>query len=58
MPWPAPSPHLNLIQHLWDEIRERLNEVQPKPTTVAELGSSFLRVWVRIPMAIINHLIH
>ena len=32
--------------------------VQPRPTTVAELGAPFLKVWARISMAIINRLIH
>jgi hypothetical protein len=29
MNWPALSPVLNPIEHLWDEIQRRLNEEQP-----------------------------
>ena len=41
MPWPALSPYLDPIEHLRDEIQSRRNEVQPRPTTAAELGASF-----------------
>lgn len=58
MQWPALSPDLNPIEHLWDEIQRRLNDVRPRPTTAAELRQAFLRVWAQVPMAFINRLIH
>jgi transposase len=42
MNWPALSPDLNPIEHLWDEIQRQLNEEQPSPTTAAELSVAFL----------------
>jgi hypothetical protein len=56
--WPAQSPDLNPIDHLWDEIQRRLNEEQPSPTTAAELSVALQRVWARIPIAFINRLVN
>lgn len=58
LPWPALSPDLNPIEHLWDEIQRRLNDVQPRPTTAAELTQAYHRVWAQVPMAFINRLVH
>jgi transposase len=58
MNWPALSPDLNSIEHLWDEIQRRLNEEQPSPTTAAELSVAFQRVWALIPIAFINRLVN
>ena len=37
MPWPAFSSDLNPIEHLWNEIQRKLNEVRPRPMTTADL---------------------
>ena len=58
MNWPALSPDLNPIEHMWDEIQRRLNEEQPNPTTAAELSVAFQRVWALITMAFINRLVN
>jgi transposase len=58
MNWPALSPDLNPIEHLWDEIQRWLNEEQPSQTTAAELSVAFQRVWARIPIAFINRLVN
>ena len=53
----ATSSDLNPIEHQWDEIQRRLNEVQPRPqATVAELDASFVRAG--IPVEFINGLIY
>ena len=58
IPWPAVSPDLHPIEHLWNEIHRKLNEVRPRPMTVADVSVAFLRIWAAIPIAFNNRLIH
>lgn len=58
LPWPALSPDFNPIEHFWDEVQRRLNEVRPAPTTADQLREAVLDVCRRIPLAFINRLIH
>ena len=41
--WPSFSPDLNLIEHLWDEIKRRMKKEQLK--NEKELKESLTRVW-------------
>ena len=58
MDWPALSPDLNHIEHLWDHIQLMLNRQQSRPTTAAELSVAYQRVWASIHMAFINRFIN
>ena len=58
MNWPALTPDLNPIEHLWDDIQRRLNEEQLNTTTASELSVAFQRVWTRIPIAFTNRLVN
>lgn len=57
MLWPALSPDLNPIEHFWDELGRRLNRLQPRPATAAELRQAIAQVWAGVPRARINNLI-
>ena len=43
--WPAVSPDLSPIEHLWDEIERRLRRVPNAPTTFAELRQALQNIW-------------
>ena len=57
LPWPAYSPDLSPIEHLWDLIDRRLRSRDPRPQTVLQLRLAIQEEWDNIPQAIIAHLI-
>ncbi|GFV42340.1 transposable element Tcb2 transposase [Trichonephila clavipes] len=57
MEWPACSPDMNPIEHVWDALGRRVAVLQPLPQTRQELERALLEEWVRIPQLVINSLI-
>lgn len=53
--WPAHSPHLNPIEHLWALLHKAIAKRRPK--TIAELERIAVQVWDAIPMETINNLV-
>ncbi|GFX83800.1 transposable element Tcb1 transposase [Trichonephila clavipes] len=44
MDWPANSPGLNPIEHVWDMLSRRIAAYQPPPTCLPELWRALLDV--------------
>ncbi|GFV65866.1 transposable element Tcb2 transposase [Trichonephila clavipes] len=57
MEWPACSPDMNPIEHVWDALGRRVAGFQPPPQTIQELERALLEEWDRIPQLVINSLI-
>ena len=55
--WPAQSPDLNLIEHLWDELEHRLRARPNLPTSVPELTNTLVAEWKQVPAAMFQHLV-
>ncbi|GFW07746.1 transposable element Tcb2 transposase [Trichonephila clavipes] len=57
MEWPACSPDMNPIEHVWDALGRRVAGRQPPPQTLQELERALLEEWDRIPQLVINSFI-
>jgi transposase len=55
LPWPAQSPDLNPIEHLWDELGRRLRK--HKITNKADLKEKILDEWSKIPPEVTKKLV-
>ncbi|GFU64752.1 transposable element Tcb2 transposase [Trichonephila clavipes] len=49
MEWPACSPDMNPIEHVWDALGRRVAGHQPPPKTLQELERALLEEWDGIP---------
>ena len=57
LPWPAVSPDLSPIEHVWDEMKRRLRHLPNRSVTLAEMGPALIRIWNNIPQAFFNNLV-
>ncbi|XP_055790434.1 carbonic anhydrase 5B, mitochondrial-like isoform X3 [Salvelinus fontinalis] len=57
MDWPARSPDLNPIEHIWDIMSCSIHQRHIAPQTVQELADALVQVWEEIPQETIRHLI-
>uniref|UniRef100_A0A674EK36 Transposase Tc1-like domain-containing protein n=1 Tax=Salmo trutta TaxID=8032 RepID=A0A674EK36_SALTR len=57
MDWPARSPDLNPIEHIWDIMSRSIHQRHVAPQTVQELADALVQVWEEILQETIRHLI-
>jgi transposase len=57
MDWPAQSPDLNPIEHLWSHIKRELGKYEEPPKGIIELWSRVEKVWEETPEEVCQNLI-
>ncbi|GFW91457.1 transposable element Tcb2 transposase [Trichonephila clavipes] len=58
MEWPARSPDLNPIEHLWDNLVREVAALNPPPRSLHELKQGLLCVWSSLPIPVSDNLIN
>uniref|UniRef100_A0A673VJ75 Tc1-like transposase DDE domain-containing protein n=1 Tax=Salmo trutta TaxID=8032 RepID=A0A673VJ75_SALTR len=54
MDWPARSPDLNPIEHIWDIMSRSIHQRHVAPQAVQELADALVQVWEEIPRHLIR----
>ena len=54
--WPAKSPDINPIEHLWDNLDQCVRRRPIPPSNVIQLRQALIQGWKNIPQAEINTL--
>lgn len=57
LPWPACSPDLNPIEHVWDYLGQRVMERERAPQNLLELQEILREEWALIPQEYLNNLV-
>lgn len=57
MPWPAISPDMNPIEHLWDQLGRRVRGRENAPENLQKLTAALVEEWANIPQENIANLI-
>ena len=57
MEWPAQSPDLNPIEHLWSHLKKKLEEYENPPTGITDLWKRVEKEWNNIPASVCQNLI-
>ncbi|GFX71342.1 transposable element Tcb2 transposase [Trichonephila clavipes] len=58
MEWPARSPDLNPIEHLWDYLGREVAALNPPPRSLHELKQGLICVWSSLPIPVSDNLIN
>ncbi|UYV80792.1 hypothetical protein LAZ67_19001747 [Cordylochernes scorpioides] len=58
MDWPAISPDLNPIEHVWDALGRRIGARHPSPRSLVELRTALLEEWGLLPLDLLQSLVN
>lgn len=56
MPWPAQSPDMNPIEHLWAYVKRQLANYAEPPAGINDLWDRVQDIWSSIPASIVENL--
>ncbi|KAL0182723.1 hypothetical protein M9458_022098, partial [Cirrhinus mrigala] len=56
--WPAYSPDMSPIEHVWYALDRRIRQRVPLPANIQQLRTAIEEEWTNIPQATINNLIN
>ncbi len=56
--WPAYSPDMSPIEHVWDALDRRIRQRVPVPANIQQLHTAIKEEWTNIPQTTINNLIN
>jgi hypothetical protein len=57
IPWPAISPDMNPIEHVWDSVGRKINQRNPKCQYIDELRTAILQEWQQSPQERLRRLV-
>ena len=57
MEWPARSPDMNPIEHVWDLLKRKVKSRIPAPANVGELRIAVVEEWRRLSQETIDNII-
>ena len=55
LPWPALSPDLNPIEHIWDFLKRKIRSEEPQ--NLRQLAQSIIRNWENLPQSLMDRVI-
>lgn len=57
MEWPAQSPDLNPIEHMWFELENRIRKRHDQPKSAKDLLNILEEEWLKIPESVTRNLV-